>query len=44
MFYVLQLLWIVGLYQYQGKHLEQKKQDSTRIAEVQEVIFEALVA
>ena len=32
-----------GEYQDQFKHLEQKKQDSTRIAEVQEVISEALV-
>ena len=32
-----------GEYQDQGKRLEQKKQDSTRI-EVQEVISEALVA
>ena len=32
-----------GEYQDQGKHLEQKKQDSTHIAEVQEVISEALV-
>ena len=31
-------------YQDQGKHLEQKKQDSTRIAEVQEAISKALVA
>ena len=33
-----------GEYQDQGKRLEQKKQDSTRIAEVQEIIYEALVA
>ena len=33
-----------GEYQDQGKNLEQKKQDSTRIAEVQEAISEALVA
>ena len=32
-----------GEYQDQGKCLEQKKQDSTHIAEVQEVISEALV-
>ena len=31
-------------YQDQRKRLEQKKQDSTRIAEVQEMISEALVA
>ena len=30
-------------YQDQNKHLEQKTQDSTRIAEVQEMIFEAFV-
>ena len=33
-----------GEYQDQGKRLEQKKQDSTHIAEVQEVISEALIA
>ena len=32
-----------GEYQDQNKHLEQKTQDSTRIAEVQEMIFEAFV-
>ena len=31
------------LYQDQGKHLEQKKTDSTCIAEVEEIISEALV-
>ena len=34
----------IQLYQDQGKRLEQKNQDSTRIAEVQEIISEALVA
>ena len=33
-----------GEYQDQGKRLEQKKQDSTHIAEVQEIISETLVA
>ena len=32
-----------GEYQDQGKHLEQKKPGSTCVAEVQEVISEALV-
>ena len=35
-----------GKYQDQGsicKQLEQRKQDSTRVAEVQEAVFEALV-
>ena len=34
----------IYLYQDQGKRLEQKNQDSTRIAKVQEIISEALVA